>query len=166
MTCRDFMLRVCMRNPCKMRHEVEKCKNEFCTQNKTCKRMHLTDCEVNEINRNIRPFRKSVNDEMYRLAYILRDSFPPELKNHCCTLNMLGQCVWMCAVCRKSCSTSTVPVCNKCYIKLTRSNIMALRCGHTYCKYCFDLLSFHVDGPLPMYYCKHCCEWATIFILY
>lgn len=99
MICRDFMLRVCLRNPCKMSHEVEKCTNQFCNQNKCCKKVHLTDYEIDEINKNIRPFRQSVNNEMHRLAYIVKESFPSELRMHCCTLNMLGQCIWMCLAC-------------------------------------------------------------------
>jgi len=62
-------------------------------------KVHLIDYEIDEVNKNIRPFRQSVNNEMHRLAYILRESFPSELRMHCCTLNMLGQCIWMCLAC-------------------------------------------------------------------
>lgn len=57
MICRDFMLRVCLRHTCKMSHEVEKCTNQFCNQNKCCKKVHLIDYEIDEINKNIRSFR-------------------------------------------------------------------------------------------------------------
>ncbi|XP_011697581.1 PREDICTED: uncharacterized protein LOC105455740 [Wasmannia auropunctata] len=164
MICRDFMLRVCSRNPCKMRHKVVKCTNEFCNHNILCKRMHLTDCEVDEINQNIRSFRQSVYNEMNRLAYILRESFQSELRMHCCILNMLGQCIWTCLACRTT-SSESAPACNNCYIKLKR-NLKALTCGHTYCKYCYDQLPIRLDGPLPLYNCKQCGEWPTIFLLF
>lgn len=106
MTCRDFMLRVCLRKSCKMHHVVEKCTDKFCNKNKCCKRVHLTDYEVNEINQNVCPFRESVNMEMHRLAYLLRETFPPELREHCCTLNMLGQCIWTCLACKTIPSSS------------------------------------------------------------
>lgn len=99
MVCRDFMLRVCQRSPCKIPHEVEKCTSIFCNKNNLCKRVHLTDNEIVEINQNIRPFRETVYQEMKRLAYVLRETFPKDLRITTCTLNMLGECLWSCVAC-------------------------------------------------------------------
>lgn len=107
MLYRDFMLCVCWRNPCKMRHEVENCTNKFCNKNKFCKKVHLTDYDIDEVNKNIRPFRESVNNEMCRLAYILRESYSSHLQMHCCTLNMLGKCLWTCSACSTTFNNST-----------------------------------------------------------
>lgn len=100
MICRDFMLRVCCRNPCKMHHEVKMCTNPSCNANKLCKLVHnLTMYELPEINENIRPFRQNIYNEMKRLAFILRETFPLHLRTHACTLYMLGECMWPCLMC-------------------------------------------------------------------
>lgn len=99
MICRDFMLRACRRDPCKMHHKVKNCTNAFCNKNKFCKLVHLTEYEVLEINKNVRPFRENVFNEMKRLAYLLRETFPTELRIQACTLYMLGECVWPCLTC-------------------------------------------------------------------
>lgn len=92
MICRDFMIRVCCRNECKMHHGVIICTNGSCNGNYLCKLVHLTKDEVLEINENVRPFREVVYNEMKRLAFLLRQSFPSELR----TLYMLGECLWPC----------------------------------------------------------------------
>lgn len=102
MICRDFMIRICRRNPCKMQHKVLSCSNAICNRNKLCKFVHLTEYEILEVNENIRPFRQSVYYEMKRLAFILRESFPSELRTHTCTLYMLGECLWPCLTCEKA----------------------------------------------------------------
>lgn len=99
MTCRDFMIRMCCRNPCKMQHKVIMCANASCNANRLCKFVHLTEDEVAEINGNVRPFRQNVYKEMKRLAFVLRESFTKELRTHTCTLYMLGECLWPCLAC-------------------------------------------------------------------
>ncbi|XP_077270936.1 uncharacterized protein LOC143902105 [Temnothorax americanus] len=157
MACRDYMIRVCVRNPCKMPHEVRMCTRTSCNGNISCKFVHLTEDEVSEINRNIRPFRENIYKEMKRLAYLLRESFPRHLRTHACTLNMLGECIWPCLACgtadRK---THNKPTCNSCYIILIGGDMTPLMCGHVYCKYCIERLPFSVDGPLPVNYCIKC----------
>jgi len=98
MICRDFMLRVCYRQNCRMNHKVQMCNNISCNRN-TCRFMHLTEYEIHEINENVRPFRQTIYYEMKRLAYILRESFPRELRTQACTMNMLGECLWPCLAC-------------------------------------------------------------------
>lgn len=44
--------------------------------------VHLTDDEVVEINQNIRPFRETVYQEMKRLAYIIKETFPNRFEGH------------------------------------------------------------------------------------
>ncbi|XP_024894114.1 uncharacterized protein LOC112468928 [Temnothorax curvispinosus] len=166
MTCRDFMLRVCSRTSCKMLHEVKNCTNASCNKSNTCKKVHLTDDEVTEINKNIRPFRQNVYLEMTRLAYMLRETFPKECRSQVCTLNMLGECLWPCLACGTCRRNTTITACNNCYISLTKDNMKALRCCHIYCDYCFDRLPFTVKGPLPLWCCEVCSKWAIIFILY
>ncbi|XP_072766341.1 uncharacterized protein [Anoplolepis gracilipes] len=165
MVCRDFMLRVCRRNPCKIPHEVEKCTNTTCNNNNLCKRVHLSDDEIVEINQNIRPFRETIYQEMKRLAYVLRETFPKDLRVTTCTVNMLGECLWSCFACQTASRNiaETAPVCSKCYILLTEYNRNALKCGHVYCSYCIDRLPINVDGPLPLSKCNQCYQWAVQF---
>lgn len=99
MICRDFIVRVCCRNPCKMHHKVVNCTNASCNGNKFCKLVHLTEYEIREVNENVRPFRQTVYNEMKRLAFLLRETFPIELKTQACTLYMLGECLWPCLTC-------------------------------------------------------------------
>lgn len=99
MICRDYMIRVCHRKPCKMCHKIIACSNESCNGNRVCKFVHLIEDEIIEINNNIRPFRETVYNEMKRLAFILRESYPAELRVHTCSLYMLGECVWLCLSC-------------------------------------------------------------------
>lgn len=100
MVCRDFMLHICRRNPCKIPHKVEKCTSPICNSNNLCKRIHLTDNEIVEINQNIRPFRKTVYEEMTRLAYVLRETYSNNVRVTICTLNILGECLWPCLTCQ------------------------------------------------------------------
>lgn len=100
MICRDFMIRVCHRNPCKMYHKVINCTNASCNGNKLCKLVHLTEYEIHEVDENVRLFRQTVYNEMKRLAFILRESFPKELRTQTCTLYMLGECLWPCLTCQ------------------------------------------------------------------
>jgi len=99
MVCRDFMIRVCNRQYCKINHEVKRCNNIYFNGNTLCKFMHLTEYEVREINENVRPFRQNIYHEMKRLAYILRESLPKELRTQACTMRMLGECLWPCLTC-------------------------------------------------------------------
>lgn len=99
MSCRDFFIRICCRNPCKMHHEVKICTSASCNGNRLCKFVHLTMYEVLEVNENIRPFRETVYNELKRLAFLLRESYPIEIRTHTCTLIMLGECVWPCLSC-------------------------------------------------------------------
>lgn len=99
MICRDYMLRVCNRQSCHMQHKVLLCNNTICRGNNLCKRVHLTDDELDEANNNIRPFRKNVYKEMKRLAYVLKESYPKDLMTQVCTINMLGECLWTCQTC-------------------------------------------------------------------
>lgn len=93
MVFRDFMFRKCHRNLCKIPHEVQKCTSVHYNNNNLCKRIHLTDNEVAEINNNIRPFRETTYKEMKRLAYVLRETFSKDIRVQICTLNMLGECL-------------------------------------------------------------------------
>lgn len=99
MICRDFMIRVCRNNSCRMHHKVINCTIPSCNRNKLCKLVHLTEYEIFEINENIRPFRQTVYNELKRLAFVLRETFPLELRKHTCTLYMLGECLWPCLTC-------------------------------------------------------------------
>lgn len=107
MVCRDFLLRICTRNPCNLSHKIEKCTRARCNKSNLCKRVHLTDDEVIEINCNIRPFRENVFQEMKRLAYVLRQSFPKDLQIHTCTLKVVGQCLWPCIACNTNSTKCT-----------------------------------------------------------
>lgn len=102
MICRDFMIRICHRNSCKMQHSIINCSNAACNGNRLCKFVHLTECEIVEVNENVRPFRETIYNELSRLAFLLRESFPPELRMHTCTLYMLGVCLWPCLTCDKA----------------------------------------------------------------
>ncbi|XP_024869959.1 uncharacterized protein LOC112453410 isoform X2 [Temnothorax curvispinosus] len=168
MICRDFMIRVCCRQDCKMDHAVKKCIKASCNRNKLCKFVHLTEYEVCEINENIRPFRHTVYYEMKRLAYILRESLPEKLRTHACTIGMLGECLWPCLTCETAGSNmrNVLPCCNKCYILLTQGNLTALLCGHAYCKYCSDRFSIQLAGPVPVYYCTKCNKWTGMFTIF
>ncbi|XP_029170541.1 uncharacterized protein LOC114940184 [Nylanderia fulva] len=165
MICRDYMLRVCRRNPCKMRHEVERCTSD---EENLCKKVFLTNDEVVEINLNIRPFRETVYKEMKRLAYVLRETYSEDLKVTTCTLNMLGECLFPCLACGTAVRNlvESTPVCNKCYVPLVENKINALRCGHAYCAYCIKRLSLTIEGPLPLLKCNQCQQWAVKFVLY
>ncbi|GAB1864103.1 hypothetical protein CAJAP_05182 [Camponotus japonicus] len=157
MICRDFIIRVCCRKQCKMHHKILNCTNASCNGNKLCKFVHLTECEIREINENVRPFRLTIYNEMKRLAFLLRESFPVKLRTQTCTLYLLGECLWPCITCgTASSNTSTALACNKCYILLESQNIEALFCGHTYCKYCMNRLPFEIGGALPTYHCVQC----------
>lgn len=98
--CRDYMIRVCYRNPCRMLHKVVNCTKPSCNGNQFCKLVHLTEHEIHEINANIRPFRQTIYNEMKRLAFLFRETFPIELKTQTCTMYMLGECLWPCITCR------------------------------------------------------------------
>lgn len=99
MICRDYMIRVCFRNPCKMQHKIITCSNESCNGNRLCKFVHLTKDEIVELNKIVPPFRETMYNEMKRLAFILRESYSTELRAHTCSLYLLGECVWPCLSC-------------------------------------------------------------------
>lgn len=83
-----------------MFHKVIKCTNASCNGNRLYKLVHLTEYEIDEINKNVRSFRQNVYQEMTRLAFLLRETFRVELRTQTCTLYILGECLWPCVTCR------------------------------------------------------------------
>ncbi|KAL0110694.1 hypothetical protein PUN28_013958 [Cardiocondyla obscurior] len=164
MSCRDFLIRVCQRENCSKYHEIRRCTKNNCTQGSSCKYVHLRQEEVDNINNNIRPHSKEAYEELKRIAYLLRETYPEEQKKKSCTLNFLGECLWTCIACGTADAelpTRNMPTCNYCEVKLIEG-FKALVCGHAYCKYCIPVLPFSVDGPLPCYYCSTCKAWKKI----
>ncbi|KAM0736148.1 hypothetical protein ACS0PU_010109 [Formica fusca] len=104
---------------------------------------------------------------MKRLAYVLRETFPKDLRVTTCTLNMLGECLWSCLACGTASRNlaENAPVCNKCYIPLIENKVKALKCGHAYCSYCIDRLPIEIEGPIPLWECNQCHQWAVEFCL-
>ncbi|XP_014469974.1 PREDICTED: uncharacterized protein LOC106741984 isoform X2 [Dinoponera quadriceps] len=101
---------------------------------------------------------------MTRLAWLLRETFPTKLKAHTCTLNMLGKCMWNCLTCGTAPRDMSTPVCKKCYVMLMQGNIVVLRCGHAYCKYCLDTISMQIKNSIPVYLCEQCNQWKSVAV--
>ncbi|KAL0114892.1 hypothetical protein PUN28_010432 [Cardiocondyla obscurior] len=146
MICRDFFLRVCNRKSCRLKHCLIAYNSSLCNKSPTCSFTHLTTVELDDFHHNVRPLPINVSFELKRLAVLMRQSHPIQLREHCCAKFFIGECIWPCY----SCDTATRKNdnrwvrCQNCWL-LATDDIKALDCGHIYCSFCMNVLPFNID---------------------
>ncbi|XP_070515704.1 uncharacterized protein [Cardiocondyla obscurior] len=167
MSCRDYLMKICARSDCKMFHEVRRCTKSVCLSGTTCKFVHLNQDEVDEINHHhVRPMTETAFCELKRLAYLLRETYPPDQRPHTCTKNLLGECMWECLSCENGTfPKDNTPRCNFCQVQHFKG-IQALICGHSFCTPCMKVIPFAMQGQVPKHLCTVCKQWKVQINLY
>ncbi|KAL0107426.1 hypothetical protein PUN28_015764 [Cardiocondyla obscurior] len=149
-----------------MHHEIRRCTKASCLAGRSCKFVHLTQDEVDDINNLVRPMTMRIYHEVKRIAFLLRETYPKEAQPHTCTKLLIGECIWDCISCKNNkFQKDQMPRCNFCMVPHITA-IQGLVCEHTYCTLCINELPFYLFGPVPAYRCTVCKEFKLRRNLY